>query len=451
MPNSWYTIKAKKHKKKMVGFVEIHSEIGYFGVSAEDFMRDFKEMGAVDHIELSIQSPGGSILDGLAIFNTLKNSPATVHASIKGLAASMASVIAMAADTVEMPETALFMIHRASGGVFGNADEMIARGKLLQKLEDMLSATYVNKTGLSQSEIDTMLAAETWLSGSEALAFGFIDSVTAPSESEDEDNDKARSRFDLSAFNNAPSLPPTSTKPAPRGQPKWSTSLAEHVIEQFDIHSAKQIATPPNMDEITKLLTALAAKLDALEVLQTKQGADMTALQDLMAEPTPVAPVAAAPAPVAPLVAAPAAAPAPVAAALVAAPVAAPVASAPVPTVVEADSTSEIAALLKGLTETVAALASAPAAAPAAAPAPASNVLVPGTDEPVASLPAAPAALPSYEDCFKADKEVNPYGYDYKGLSQYNEFGVQLATHMEMVYGTPAEYKASNGKRKAIL
>ena len=98
----------------------------------------------------------------------------------------MASVIAMAGDTVEMSSMGMIMIHKPLNGCYGNADDMQKNIELLDKVEGALSTAYINKTGLSSEEIANMLTAETWMTASEALEHGFIDSIslevgTAPS------------------------------------------------------------------------------------------------------------------------------------------------------------------------------------------------------------------------------------------------------------------------------
>ena len=93
-------------------------------MTARDFKSELEALGDVEEIDMLIHTPGGSVLEGWAIYNLVKNHPAKVSARIGGLAASMGTVIAMAADTVEMPDNAFFMIHNPSGVSMGDADEM---------------------------------------------------------------------------------------------------------------------------------------------------------------------------------------------------------------------------------------------------------------------------------------------------------------------------------------
>jgi len=177
---SWFTIEARGGAEgaPQHAAIDIYDEIGGWGVSAKDFKNALDDVGEVDGIELNIHSPGGSVLDGWAIYNLLKSSPAHVVANVDGLCASMATVVCMAADEVRMPENAFFMIHNPSGLAIGGAEDMRDYADLLDKMEGGIRAAYVGKTGKSDEEIDELMAAETWFTGSEAAEMGFVDVVT---------------------------------------------------------------------------------------------------------------------------------------------------------------------------------------------------------------------------------------------------------------------------------
>ena len=173
---TWYQIKAKADKPKSAD-ISIHDEIGLWGISASAFMRDLRGMGELDEINLSIHSPGGDVLDGWAIYNSLKSNKARVTARVEGLAASMASVILMAADTVEIPENAYIMIHNPWGFAMGDAEEMRDTADLLDKLGNGLVNAYASRTGNDEDEIREMMSAETWMDGKEAVERGFADKL----------------------------------------------------------------------------------------------------------------------------------------------------------------------------------------------------------------------------------------------------------------------------------
>jgi len=176
MPSKWYEMKALAN-----GATEIYvfDEIGYWGVTAKDFARDLKEVNPNGAIDLHINSPGGSVTDGIAIYNLLKNHKSQVNVIIDGLAASMASVIAMAGDTITMPENALMMIHNPWGGAMGDANELRKTAEVLDKMKQALISAYTQKTGKDAEEIGALMDEETWMTGSEAVEMGFASQVSA--------------------------------------------------------------------------------------------------------------------------------------------------------------------------------------------------------------------------------------------------------------------------------
>ncbi|HCU1531739.1 TPA: Clp protease ClpP [Escherichia coli] len=158
--------------------IYIYDEIGFWGVTAKQFVSDMNAMGDITHINLHINSPGGDVFEGIAIFNALKNHGAAITVYVDGVAASMASLIAMAGDTVIMPENAFMMIHKPWGISGGDAEKMRTYAERLDKLESVMVPVYAQKTGKTTDEIAAMLADETWMSGAECLAHGFADQVT---------------------------------------------------------------------------------------------------------------------------------------------------------------------------------------------------------------------------------------------------------------------------------
>ena len=175
---SWYSIKAKATDTVEIS---IYDEIGYWGITAKSFSKDLKALGNnLKQINLHIHSPGGDVFDGIAIYNLLKNHPANVTVYIDGLAASMASVIAMAGNEVIMPENAMMMIHKPWGIQGGDAEDMRKYADLLDKVENTLIPAYANKTGKTPEELAEMLSAETWLNGKECVEQGFADKLAEP-------------------------------------------------------------------------------------------------------------------------------------------------------------------------------------------------------------------------------------------------------------------------------
>lgn len=173
---SWYSIQAKADQK--TADISIYDEIGYWGVTAKQFIGDLKALDATT-IKLAINSPGGAVFDALAIYNALRQHPAAVEVTIMGVAASAASVIAMAGDTIVMPENAFMMIHNPLNLAYGNADDLREMADVLDKIGASLIGIYAKRTGMPEDEIKTLLDAETWLNAEEAVLKGFADELQA--------------------------------------------------------------------------------------------------------------------------------------------------------------------------------------------------------------------------------------------------------------------------------
>lgn len=174
---SWYSIKASANQSAEVF---IYDEIGIWGVSAQQFANELKEICNVRQINLHIHSPDGDVFDGIAIYNLLKNHPANKTVYIDGLAAYMASVIAMVGDVIIMPENAMMMIHKPWGIQGGDAEDMRKYADLLDKVESTLLPAYAHKTGKSHEELSAMLSEETWLNAKECIELGFADQLAEP-------------------------------------------------------------------------------------------------------------------------------------------------------------------------------------------------------------------------------------------------------------------------------
>jgi ATP-dependent Clp protease, protease subunit len=177
--------------------IYLYDEIWYWGVRASDFVKDLGQIKS-GTINLRVNSPGGSVFDGLSIYNALRQHSARVVVHIDGLAASIASIIALAGDEVRMAKNAFFMIHEPWSISMGNADDLRKEADLLDKVQDTLAQTYVDKSGKSKKEITEYMAAETWFTADEAVAAGLVDSIYEEKET------KNLSLFDLSAFSKVP-------------------------------------------------------------------------------------------------------------------------------------------------------------------------------------------------------------------------------------------------------
>jgi len=128
-------------------------------------------------ITVEINSPGGNYFDGVAIYNLLRRHTQAVDVQILGIAASAASVIAMAGDTISIAHNAEIMIHQAMGMFAGNADDMEEAIATLRKLDGAMADTYAARTGMDRSTLLAMMKAETFIGGKDAVEQGFADSV----------------------------------------------------------------------------------------------------------------------------------------------------------------------------------------------------------------------------------------------------------------------------------
>lgn len=159
--------------------IDIFDEIGFWGVTAKDFVAQLRALHGVQSLTLNIDSPGGSVEDGFTIFDAIKSLGIPVTAHITGTAASMASVIMLAASKIKIAEHGRVMIHRVTGGAAGNHDDMAAAAAVIKQFEDRIVAIYVERTKKDEAEIRDLMKAEmgTWFFGQEAIDAGFADEL----------------------------------------------------------------------------------------------------------------------------------------------------------------------------------------------------------------------------------------------------------------------------------
>jgi ATP-dependent protease ClpP protease subunit len=192
MQKSWFRF---ENSSTNSATLYIYDEISAFGIGAADFTKELNSIKA-GTINLKINSPGGNVFDGIAIHNALKSHPAKVHVQVDGLAASIASVIAMSGDSIRMAKNSFMMLHRAWCFSAGNCQDFSKLAGVLEKFDTTLVDVYQGKTGNSSKDITAMMDAETWLTADESLAKGFCDFVGDPAE--------IKARFDLGKFRNTP-------------------------------------------------------------------------------------------------------------------------------------------------------------------------------------------------------------------------------------------------------
>ena len=200
--------------------IYIYDEIGFWGTSAQGFVDQLNSITS-PKITVHINSPGGEVFDGIAIHTALATSKAHVTTFITGVAASAASYIAMAGDTIKMARNATMMLHDASGLCWGNATTMRAEADLLDKLTMNIADMYAMQAGGTAESWFAMIEnSEIWYTGREALAAGLVDEITDPDEDEPDDEpaqDRSNRRLSIAAFNYAgrAEAPPPPTVSAP--------------------------------------------------------------------------------------------------------------------------------------------------------------------------------------------------------------------------------------------
>lgn len=147
--------------------------------SAAGFRDALKDLGDVKTINLHINSPGGSVFEGIAIYNMLKQNKAHVNVYVDGLAASIASVIAMSGDAIFMPSNSMLMIHNPWTMAVGNASELRKQADDLDKITESSIQTYLNQAGdkLDEETLRQLMDDETWLTAKEAVDYGLATEV----------------------------------------------------------------------------------------------------------------------------------------------------------------------------------------------------------------------------------------------------------------------------------
>lgn len=232
----WYSITNQTADEAEV---MLYDEVGgWLGATADEFINDLRGITA-PNILLRVNSPGGSVTEGIAIANALRSHPANVTVQVDGIAASIASVIAMAGDHVRMMPNALLMVHEASGLCVGEAADMIKMAEVLDKISDNIAGAYSARAGGTEAEWRQVMKNETWYRGEEAVAAGLADEVVPiPKRSGEpgEPEPEMRKEFDLTAYGYAGPAKPEAPKPGPppaaEAQPTLTIALADLLDEE---------------------------------------------------------------------------------------------------------------------------------------------------------------------------------------------------------------------------
>lgn len=183
-----------------------------------------------DTLDVHINSTGGDAFEGIGIYNALKQSDKTINVYIDALAASAASVIAMAGDTIFMPKNAQMMVHHAATFEYGNVQDFEQAIKMLNKMDNSLIASYESRFKGTSQELTDLLDAETFLNADEAVAFGFADKILDYSDDKDEDKEQDNIKSSLFAKYGDNKIVANVNNPEPVKEPiNKSTNLADRL------------------------------------------------------------------------------------------------------------------------------------------------------------------------------------------------------------------------------
>lgn len=173
----------------------LYDDIGQYGIEAKEFISELNNVKA-SNINVRINSRGGEVYDGFAIYQALKSHPAKVSVTVDALAASIASVIAMAGDTITMARNAELMIHDGHVAFAGDAESMMQMVDSLNRVSNNIASVYAERTNGNIDEWRNAMRKETWYSAEEAVAAGLADSIADSSA-------RSRNVSDLAIFNYA--------------------------------------------------------------------------------------------------------------------------------------------------------------------------------------------------------------------------------------------------------
>lgn len=208
------------------------------GVSAGNFAKLLAGMSGP--VDLHVNSPGGEVFAGIAIAQAIRSYPDKVTVHVDGIAASIASIIAISGHEVIMAPGSFMMIHRAWTIAWGNSVDLAKEAETLAKVDGSLADQYVAKAG-DKTDWLAAMDAESWYTADEAVAIGLADKVASVATGGDEETVQDRANWDLSAFANAPVLASEAVQVAPAAQAE-----PEPVAEPI----AEQVTSADNSDEI---------------------------------------------------------------------------------------------------------------------------------------------------------------------------------------------------------
>jgi ATP-dependent Clp endopeptidase proteolytic subunit ClpP len=276
---SWYDIRNITDKAAEVA---IYDEIGLFGVTAKEFSNSLK--GLSDRrLTVRIHSPGGEIFEGNAVYNLLRRHKGGVDVAIDGLAASMASVIAMAGEKRSMAENAMLMIHNPWTVTMGDSESLRKEADLMDTLKQQIISAYAGRTGMKREVLDEMMDEETWLTATEAKEFGFVTDITEPLNWKN-----SVKRFDISRFSNTPkslmdSMPTPEELPVPENSVENPEEIIVELEESLDEFEGRIAGIETSYQSALSAKDAVITAKDALILARDQEIASLKAKIDEVA------------------------------------------------------------------------------------------------------------------------------------------------------------------------
>jgi ATP-dependent Clp protease, protease subunit len=192
------------------GELFIYDDIGggfFGGIGAKHVADEVNGLGKIETLNVRLNSAGGDVFEGLAIYNFLNRHPARVVVDVDGMALSIASIIAMAGDEIRIADNAMMMIHDPWTMAVGSSDDFRTQADLMDQVKENLVGVYADRTKRDRGDLSSLMSEETWLTAADAVEMGFADAVT--------ENLKIAARFDPTRFKNSPKNFATTNGPKP--------------------------------------------------------------------------------------------------------------------------------------------------------------------------------------------------------------------------------------------
>lgn len=294
MPNNHFwqfrnTAETGTEEAELLLYGEIASEESWWRdtVTPLDFKRELNALGNVQSILVRIYSLGGDVFAANAIYSNLREHPAKIRVRIDGIAASAATVIAMAGDEITIDTTGVFMIHDPSVSIWGryNSAEMEELQKRLAVAKKTIMEAYINKTGMSEEDVSALMTAETWMTGREAVDRGFCTNLVLAGSAES--GEKVTNKIDAAEIRN--SVNAHQYKNVPKSVLDTISTVSDKTKHKEDVTMADQITTVdalrgayPNLVEQIENAAVMGERNRLRMIDEALEGEDLTGVEEVV-------------------------------------------------------------------------------------------------------------------------------------------------------------------------